>query len=158
MLGRLGSSTWQLKLVCVLHLKQQWNNNWIIFCYLCPFMWDILFPISQCNILRRGCYFPCFSYLSLHPYPLASPEISVPPVTVCFSLMIVKIVWDTSNKRKQSAEEQTTALCLGTSSPFIKPSRTALRLEPEVVAGTSGACFVWDTWNRLYLHQTTCGG
>lgn len=32
-------------------------------------------------------------------------------------------------------------MCLGTSSPFIKLSRTALRLEHEAIAGSSDACF-----------------
>lgn len=59
-----------------------------------------------------------------------------------FSLMIVeKIFWDISNKRKQSPEKQTT-FCLGMSSPFIKPSRMALSLEPQVVVGSSDAGFI----------------
>jgi len=69
-------------------------------------------------------------------------------------------VWDISNKRKQLPEEQTNALCIGTSSPFIKPSRTVLRLKPEVVPGSSDACFILC---EIYLIQTisspgTCGG
>ena len=80
------------------------------------------------------------------PVPTCLNRVQCSPSVIavqCFSLMIVKkIVWDISNKRKQSTEEQTAALCLGTFSPFFKPSRTALRLEPEVVAGSSGACFI----------------
>lgn len=117
----------------------------IVFCYLWPFVWGILFPICSATYPEVGPVFLAFPICPI-TYAHFSPQGSLfSPATVvqCSSLMIGKdLVCGISNKRKQVPEEQTTALCSGTSSPFIKPSRTMLRVGPKVLPCSSGACFL----------------